>query len=69
MKSEYGMSKNKNRILLLPLDEVSGWIGFSSVNRLQFDSEVKTQEPLQKLQSPLHQSAKSALHSEHDRAT
>ena len=48
---------------------VCGWI-FSTcgtvVGRVQFDSEVKTQESSHKVQSPLHQSENSKSHSEHE---
>ena len=74
LQSEYGVSKFDQK-QFLPVDEVDGWgldglIGETCgiVARVQFDSEIRTQEPLHILQSPLHQSAKRALHSEHDLA-
>ena len=56
---------------ILPVGRIGGWIRSAggTVEMGQVDTEIRTQESLHKVQSPLHQSAKSALHSEHDKAT
>ena len=50
------------------MGRIGGWIRSAgrTVEMGQVDTEIRTQESLHKVQSPLHQSAKSVLHSEHE---